>query len=322
MVYKEIEWFKLTNETMKKIILVAGATGNLGFRIVKALLKEDAEIRVVVRSNSDVEKIKILKNAGVKIYNVSNWNVEELKIVCTDVSCVVSSLSGLREVVIDAQKILLDAAIAAGVPRFIPSDYSLDFTKFSYGENRNLDLRREFHEYIDKTPIAATSIFNGAFMELLTNEMPMILFKQKIVLYWGNADYQWGFTTMDNTAAYTAKVAMETITPRYLRIAGDLIHPRAVKAVVSDVTGKKFRLFSPGGKRLLGIIIKIARKFAPAEKELYPAWQGMQYMHNMIDERSKIATLDNDRYPEIKWTKVKDLLLQYQQDNNLKKTES
>jgi hypothetical protein len=43
-------------------------------------------------------------------------------------------LAGLREVVIDAQKKLLDAAIAAGVPRFIPSDYSLDFTKFSYGE--------------------------------------------------------------------------------------------------------------------------------------------------------------------------------------------
>ena len=55
----------------------------------------------------------------------------------------VSSLAGLRKVIIDAQKVLLDAAIAAGVPRFIPSDYSLDFTRFSDGENRNLDLRRE-----------------------------------------------------------------------------------------------------------------------------------------------------------------------------------
>jgi hypothetical protein len=30
-------------------------------------------------------------------------------------------------------------------------------------------------------------------------------------------------------------------------------------------------------------------------------------MHNMIDERSKIK-LDNDRYPEIQWTTVKDVL--------------
>jgi hypothetical protein len=303
---------------MKKIILVAGATGNLGLRITKALQNQDAEIRVVVRSNSDIEKIKVLENLGVKIYKVSSWNLEELKTSCLDVSCVVSSLSGLREVVIDAQKVLLDAAIAAGVPRFIPSDYSLDFTKFSYGENRNLDLRREFHEYLDKTSISATSIFNGAFTELLTNEMPLILFKQKMILYWGNADYKWGFTTMDNTAEFTAKVALDPSTPRYLRIAGDLISPREIRVVANEVTGQKFHIFSPGGKSLLGTIIKIARKLAPGEKELYPAWQGMQYMHNMIDERSKIEMPDNARYPEITWTTVKDVLTKYQHDKNFK----
>ncbi len=302
---------------MKKIILVAGATGNLGLRIVKALLNKDAEIRVVVRSNSNIEKIKELENLGVKIYKVSSWNLEELKTSCVGVSCVVSALAGLREVVIDAQKVLLDAAIATGVPRFIPSDYSLDFTKFSYGENRNLDLRREFHEYLDKTSITATSIFNGAFTELLINEMPMILFKQKMILYWGNKDHKLGFTTMDNTAEFTAKVALDSNTPRYLRIAGDLISPREVKVIVSQVTGQKFRLFRPGGQRLLAIIIKIARKLAPGEKELYPAWQGMQYMHNMIDERSKIAKLDISRYPEIHWTTVKDFLFKHHGEKSI-----
>lgn len=302
---------------MKKIILVAGATGNLGLRIVKALVNKDAEIRVAVRSNSDIEKIKELENLGVKIYQVSSWNLEELKASCVSVSCVVSALAGLREVVIDAQKVLLDAAIAADVTRFIPSDYSLDFTKFLYGENRNLDLRREFHEYLDKTSITATSIFNGAFTELLIDEMPMILFKQKLILYWGNKDYKLGFTTMDNTAEFAANVALDSNTPRYLRIAGDLISPREVKVVVSQVTGQKFRLFRPGGQRLLAIIIEIARKFAPGEKELYPAWQGMQYMHNMIDERSKIAKLDNSRYQEIHWTTVKDFLFKHHRDKSI-----
>ena len=302
---------------MKKIILVAGATGNLGLRIVKALVNKDAEIIVVVRSNSDIEKIKVLENLGVKIYKVSSWNLEELKTSCVGVSCVVSALAGLREVVVDAQKVLLDAAIAAGVPRFIPSDYSLDFTKFSYGENRNLDLRREFHEYLDKMPIAATSIFNGAFTELLIDEMPMILFKQKIILYWGNKDYKLAFTTMDNTAEFTAKVALDSNTPRYLRIAGDLISPRELKVITSQLTGQKFRLFRPGGQKLLAVIIKIARKLAPGKKELYPAWQGMQYMHNMIDERSKIAKLDINRYPEIQWTTVKDFLFKYQKEKSI-----
>ena len=42
-------------------------------------------------------------------------------------------------------------------------------------------------------------------------------------------------------------------------------------------------------------------------------------MHNMIDERSKIETLYNNRYPEILWTRVKSVLSKYQHDNYLTK---
>lgn len=299
---------------MNNIILVAGATGDLGGRIVRALLNRGGEVIAIVRSSSDIEKINLLETLDVKVYKVKNWNVEELAKACSGVSCVVSVLAGLGEVIIDAQKVLLDAAIAAGVPRFSPSDFSLDFTKFSDGENRNLDLRREFHKYLDSTSIASTSIFNAAFADLLTGQMPVIFLKQRLVLYWGDADNRWDFTTMDDAAAYTANAAMDTSTPRYLRIVGDQISPREIKTVVSEVTGNKFRLIRTGGQGLLGMIIKIARKFSPANDNLYPAWQGMQYMHNMIDKRSKIYKLDNDRYREKHWTTIKELLTKHQQD--------
>jgi nucleoside-diphosphate-sugar epimerase len=113
---------------MKKIILVAGATGNLGLRIVNVLAAKDVTVRVLLRSNTSAEKLKAFERLGVEICNVENWNIEEIKTHCIGVSCVVSVLAGLRDVVIDAQKVLLDATIAAGVPLFIPSDYSLDFT--------------------------------------------------------------------------------------------------------------------------------------------------------------------------------------------------
>jgi hypothetical protein len=296
---------------MKKIILVAGATGNLGFRIVNALASKDVTIRALVRANTKFEKITSLEKLGVEVCKVDNWSIDEIKSHCIGVSCVVSVLAGLRDVVIDSQNVLLDAAVAAGVPRFIPSDYSLDFTKFSNGENRNLDLRREFHAYLDKCPIAATSIFNGAFMELLLDEMPMIVFKKKLVIYWGKGDYKWGFTTMDNTAEFTANVAIDDDSPRYLRIAGDMIAPREVRNVVSEIASSKYKIIRIGGQGLLGVFIKMARMFSPGEKELYPAWQGMQYMHNMIDERSKIIELNNNRYSDIKWTSVKMLLQNY-----------
>jgi nucleoside-diphosphate-sugar epimerase len=300
---------------MNKIIVVAGATGNLGQRITKALLDRGAEVRVIVRATSDVAKIKKLEAPGVKVYTIHQWNVEEISKASMGASCVVSALSGLQEVILEAQKVLLDAAVAAGVPRFIPSDYSLDFTKFSPGENRNLDWRREFHLYLDKAPIQATTIFNGAFADLLTNEMPLILFKQKLVLYWGSANHRMGFTTINDTAIFTANAALDTSTPRFLTIAGDQISAGEIQAVVSEVMGKKFRLFRAGSKGLLGIIIKIARKLAPGKNELYPAWQGMQYMRNMIDERCTQAKLDNNRYLNMHWTSVKEVLLEYEKSS-------
>jgi nucleoside-diphosphate-sugar epimerase len=293
---------------MKKIILIAGGTGNLGQRIINALLNKGAEVRVVVRPSSDIDKIKNLENLGVKVFKVNMSNIKEVSNACIGASCVVSALAGLREVIIDTQKILLDAAIAAGVLRFIPSDYSLDFTKLSPGKNRNFDLRREFHEYLDKSSIAATTIFNDTFADMLTGQMPLILFKQKLVLYWGNADHRMGFTTIDNTAAFTANAALETSTPRFLRIAGDQISAREIKTVMTEVTGKKFHLFRAGGPGMLSTIIKVARTVAPGEKELYPAWQGMQNMLSMIDERSNQSILDNNRYPNMRWTTVRDLL--------------
>ena len=90
---------------MNKIILIAGGTGNLGQRIIKALLKKGAEVRVVVRPGSDIDKIKHLENLGVKVFKVNMSNIEEVSNACIGASCVVSALAGLREVIIERNAI-------------------------------------------------------------------------------------------------------------------------------------------------------------------------------------------------------------------------
>lgn len=291
-----------------RITVLAGASGNLGGRIARAILKQGADLRVIVRSNSDPNKVEELRKLGAEIAAVDFNSIPELTKACSGGSCVVSALSGLREVIIDSQTLLLEAAVQAGVPRFITSDYSIDFTKFPAGTNRNLDWRREFKERLDRAPIAATSILNGMFADMLTGQVPMILFKFKRVIYWGDADQKLDFTTMDDTAAFTARAALDPTTPRILRIAGDQISAREMAQVVSEVNGQKFRLFRPGGLGMLGGLIKVARFFNPGEKELYPPWQGMQYMRNMFSGLPKLEPLDNDRYPGLHWTTVREVL--------------
>lgn len=301
----------LNKRNVKNTIAVAGATGDLGERIVRALVDRGAEVRIIVRSSSDRAKINELEKLGVHVVKVDAWTVDEVAGACRGVSCVVSALSGLRDTVVDAQKVLLDAAVAAGVPRFIPSDYSIDFTKFPAGRNRNLDLRRDFHAYLDKAPIAATTIFNGPFADMVTGQMPIILFNLNWVLVWGNADQRIDFTTKDDTAAFTASAALADSAPRFLHIAGDQISIRELASVVSEVTGKKYSLVRLGGLGTLSTLIKVARFVAPGSDEVYPAWQGMQYLRDMLDGRGKAVVLDNDRYPNRHWHTIKDVLTRF-----------
>jgi NmrA-like family len=287
---------------MKSIILVAGGTGNLGGRIVKALIARGAEVRAIVRNGSEPEKIETLTELGAKVIAVNMSDAEALKQACQGASCVVSALSGLHEVIVDSQTKLLDAAIAAGVPRFIPSDFASDFTKLPEGENRNFDLRKEFHRYLDKSSIAATSILNGAFADILGYGTPLYDVKNHSVGYWGNkSDWKIDFTTMDNTADYTAAAAIDPSTPRILRLASFQISPNELVAVGTEVKKTEFKLIHMGSMEDFSASNKQERSANPeGEKELFPSWQGKQYLYSMFSVQN--IPLDNDRYSDVQWT--------------------
>jgi hypothetical protein len=232
----------------------------------------------------------------------------QLTRACTGASCVVSAVAGLRNVIVDAQTSLLQAAVAARVPRFIPSDFAIDFFKMPDGYNRNLDLRREFNTRLDAAPIVATSILSGMFMELLAGHAPFILFRMKRVVYWRSADQPLDFTTIADTAAYTAAAALDPTTPRFLRIAGDVTTARRLADTTTAATGERFTLFRAGELGRLEKLIRLTQFLSPGRDSVYPPWQGMQYMHNMFDGRPKLEPLDNNRYPNLHWTSILDLL--------------
>jgi nucleoside-diphosphate-sugar epimerase len=288
--------------------VLAGATGDLGHRIALALLARGARVRALVRPGNTRPAVATLRERGAAIVEVDFSDVAALTRACAGAACVVSALSGLRPVIVDAQTHLLDAAVAAGVPRFIPSDFSIDFTRLPAGSNRNLDLRREFGRHLDRVPIQATSILNGMFTDLLTGQAPLVLFKLKRILYWGSADQPLDFTTIANTAEYTAAAALDPTTPRYLRVAGEVATVRDLQAAASAATGQRFGLLRAGGLWVLKLMMKITRRLVPARNEVFPPWQGMQYLHNMFTGLPKFEALDNARYPDLKWTSVREVL--------------
>ncbi|WP_428330090.1 NmrA family NAD(P)-binding protein [Mucilaginibacter sp.] len=286
---------------MEKEILVAGGTGDLGGRIIKALMKNGASVRALVRPGADPVVVELLRSSGAKIVEAKLKDKEALVAACAGASCLVSALAGLREVIVDTQSLLLDAAVAAGIPRFIPSDYSTDFTQLPEGENRNFDLRKEFMRMLDEADIKATSIFNGAFSELLNYNIPFLDHKNKTVAYWEKSDWRVDFTSMNDTAAFTAMAALDDDAPRFLRIASFQVSAKEMAAASG------YELKDRGTLADLDAYNKIERAAHPeGENELYAKWQQSQYMHSMFSAHNEV--LDNERYPGLVWSKLAEYL--------------
>ena len=299
---------------MTSTIILAGAAGDLGTRIAKALVARGASVRALIRPDASTADRTHLMALGLTLAEADPADVTAMAAVMHGASCVVSALNGLYDVIVERQSVLLDAAVRAGVPRFIPSDYSEDFTKTTRGDNRNLDLRREFMGRADRAPIQVTTILNGAFMDMLGNEMPIIQPRISRVLYWVSADQPMDFTTKDDVAAYVAAAALDDTTPRILRIAGDTLSARELAGVMGEVTGQPFKTLYAGNLGVLGVMIGVAKRVAPQPGDPFPAWQGMQYMRDMFSGKGKLTALNNDRYPELTWTSVREQLTRHRPD--------
>jgi uncharacterized protein YbjT (DUF2867 family) len=289
-------------------ILLAGGTGDLGGRIAAALHRRRIAFRALVRPGGLAAPRSALEAAGATLVEADYEDAVALRRACEGCGCVVSALNGLEPVIMGQQGRLLDAAVAAGVPRFIPSDYALDFTRTRPGDNRNLDLRRAFMARIDRMPIRATSVLNGAFADLLAGQAPLVLHKRCRILYWGSADQTLDFTAKDDVAGYVAEVALDDAAPRILRIVGASVSARALAAIMTDLTGHRFGLWRAGGIGLLSVAIRIARTVAPGRDAVFPAWQGMQYLRDMASGRGALEPLDNGRYGDRPWQTARDVL--------------
>lgn len=289
-------------------VILFGATGDLGTRVASHLQHLGADLRCVVRRGSAVRLRGIAQSAAVQISEVDDLSPKALEEACRGGTVVISTVSGLEPVVLDFQTRLVRAAVAAGVPRFIPSDFAVDYRRVPIGDNRNLNLLEQFRQIVDATTgIQVTSILNGAFMDMLTGVAPFILYPINRILCWGNRDQKMDFTTIDDTALYTAHAALDTATPRYLYIAGDELSANDLAYVMTELTGKSYKVLQPGGLTMFKGMIGMTKFFSPSVRRKYPPWQGMQYMHSMYAGQCKFERLDNQRYP-MKFTNARTYL--------------
>ena len=91
------------------------ATGNLGPAVLNALLSADFQVTVLTRQSSSPNL-----PASVTVKPVNYSSLDSLKTALQGQDAVVSTIASAS---IDDQKLLVEAAVQAGVKRFIPSEF-------------------------------------------------------------------------------------------------------------------------------------------------------------------------------------------------------
>jgi uncharacterized protein YbjT (DUF2867 family) len=295
----------------KLTVLVVGSTGMLGFKIVAALLdKGTIDVRAMVRSINDNneanrQKIDAMKAKGVAIVEGDLMQPETLQPICAGVDVVVSAV-GNNEVTVPGQKHLIDVAKQQGVKRFIPSDYSVDYRKLDYGDNDNLDKRKEVFEYLQQSGLEYTLILNGAFMDNVgTPYMPQFDLEHQTFQYWGDGETPLDFTTTDDTAKYVAEAVSDPdLANTALEVAGDVLTAKQLKAAYEEATGNSLSEKPLGSVAELQAWIAAKKPSASSPVEYVP----QQYEYTMVSGKGKLDHLQNDRYPYIKPLTIKQFL--------------
>ncbi len=285
-----------------KIVVVAGATGKLGRLVVESLLAHPGVIvRALVR---DPAKTGDLKRDRVELvaFGVATSSEQERAAVVNGAFAVVSTLQGGPDVIIDAQWALLEAAKAAGVRRFIPSDYSYNIFTLPKGINVNSDWRRAFAEKAQgqrSDGFEVVHVMQGIFADrVVLGFLGLFDAEQGIVRYWGNGTTPIDWTTWEDTARFTAAAAIDDRpVPEHLFVSGDHLDVLTFVKTWEKVHGKTLVV------QHLGSLEDLARETNRAlaeQPQNMMAWLPLMYARGTFGGEALLGPRENHRYPEIK----------------------
>jgi nucleoside-diphosphate-sugar epimerase len=296
----------------RKTVLVAGVTGMLGHQIAAALLERgDSTVRALIRSGSyggeKGRRLEELRGRGLQTVEGDLLAPETLPAACEGVDTVISAVQGGEDIIVCGQMNLIEAADRAGVPRMIPSDFSVDLYKLDYEDHVWLALRKRADEAFHGKKIQPTPVLQGAFMEVVVNPLlGLVNWEQGTFTYWGGGEQPCDFTAIADAAHYAAAAALDDgLTGRPLRVAGDVRTMRQLHELFQEFAGRELKARHAGTVEDLRRLIDETKRKDPANE---PAYAFSQYVWAMVSGKGKLNPLDNDRYPDIRPMTMREFL--------------
>lgn len=178
-------------------IALVGATGNLGAAVLKALL--DTNFHVTNLTRTDATSTDSLSSHPKQVIK---------RVDFSDVNSVANAIQGLQGLVstvashvLDTQKVMIDAAIAAGIQRFLPSEFGSDLSVPAAEEVEfnapKVAIADYLHQKVENHPgFTYTSIYCGPFQDWCLKHSVFGDLKNRSMMIWDGADTRFSTTTL------------------------------------------------------------------------------------------------------------------------------
>ena len=222
--------------TTIKNVAVAGASGSLGEPLVKELLKDGFSVTALTRPDSTSafpEQVKVAK--------VDYDNVESLTSALKGQDALVSTVATAA---VKLQENLVDAAIAAGIKRLIPSEFGCDMSNPRARALPAYAQKVKIEEYVQKkcqgTRTSYTFIFNNAFLDFGLDRGFMLDLKGKKIDLYDGGNNPFTVTPMPFVGAGIVGVLKhpDETANKNVRLHGHRVTQRQCLEMAQKFTGK------------------------------------------------------------------------------------
>ncbi|KAI1774426.1 hypothetical protein F4818DRAFT_419889 [Hypoxylon cercidicola] len=283
---------------------IAGITSRVALCAVRQLLKRpDVYIRGYCR-NPNKLPVQVSSHPRVQLLQGQFDDGIALRSLVKGCDVVICSyLADDNNVMVEGQKLLIDLCVEEGVPRYIPSDYTIEFPKLRLGQFIKKNPMIQINEYLESKNIKAAHILVGIFMETLFSDLLYIWDpKERTIQYYGSGDEVLELSTYDTAGRYLAAVAVDPEAVGFLRFLGDR---KSTNQIISDF--RSVYGTEPAVKRL-GSLDDLYQE-AHANGEQHYAKTGLH--HILTGAVYLEGDLDCGRYPDVKPETMQDLFKQH-----------
>ena len=304
------------------LILIAGITGNIGSRAAQYALSCGHQVRGLGRSPSKLDN-KLLSRLESFVQSITYYDIPALDLaVSGPVDAVICAYTGLPELGLDGQLLLLRAAERAGIKRFLAASWNYDWRKIAFGSEPIYDALIAFHAHVRITSaIKPLHIFSGMLAEVFLGTQGHAGFtprdegvwdpETKSLTTWGSGEEEWHFTTEDDAAKWgvelvTGPAAAEGGFVSLCSFKASMLH---VKAAYEEVKGGKVDLHIRGTIQDLDRAVELKTK--DAKREDFWDWHRLVFHANCVKGVWNLDNLENDRFPNVKATDLKTFIREH-----------